>query len=162
MRPLLVAQLLALLILANGTPVLAKKLLGARLAWPLDGGLRFFDGRPLLGGSKTVRGVVLAAVVTAAGAPFLGLDSAIGALIGATAMAGDLAASFVKRRLGRPPSSRATGLDQVPEALLPLIACRAALDLSWLEIAAAVALFVVGEMVLSRPLYRLHVRDRPY
>jgi hypothetical protein len=162
MRPLLIGQLLVLLALANGTPVLAKKLLGARLAWPLDGGLRWFDGRPLFGASKTVRGVVLAIVVTAAGAPLIGLDAATGALVGAGAMAGDLASSFVKRRLNRPPSSRATVLDQVPEALLPVLACSAALELSGWEIAATVVLFFVGEVAVSRPLYRLRLRDRPY
>jgi hypothetical protein len=42
--------------LANGTPVLAKKILGERLAYPVDGGGEFVDDRPLLGRSKTIRG----------------------------------------------------------------------------------------------------------
>ncbi len=162
MRALVVGQLLLLLALANGTPVIAKKLLGARLAWPLDAGLAWFDGRPLLGASKTLRGVVLAILVTGAGAPFIAIVPATGALIGAGAMAGDVLASFVKRRLGRAPSSRASGLDQIPEALLPLLACRGALALTWLEIAATVALFTVGEILISRPLYRARLRDKPY
>jgi hypothetical protein len=45
-RPTL--QLLILLVLANGAPVVAKKILGERLAYPLDGGVEFVDGRPLL------------------------------------------------------------------------------------------------------------------
>jgi CDP-2,3-bis-(O-geranylgeranyl)-sn-glycerol synthase len=157
-----ILQLLVLLTLANGTPVIAKKLLSERFAWPLDGGIEFLDGRPLLGTSKTVRGIVLAVVVTAAGAPLLGLDVATGAVAGATAMLGDLFSSFVKRRLNLRPSSRAVGLDQVPESLFPLLACRTALSLSALDIAIGVAVFFAGEVLLSRLLFKWHIRERPY
>ena len=162
MRPLLVAQLLLLLVIANGTPLVVKKLLGDRFAQPADGGLAWFDGRPLFGESKTVRGVLLAVLMTAAAAPFVGFGAAVGALIGVGAMAGDLASSFVKRRLDWPASSRATGLDQVPEALLPVAAVWCALALTVTEVAATVALFFLGDVVLSRLLYRLNLRDRPY
>lgn len=151
-----------LLALANGTPVIAKKLLGARGAWPVDGGLTVWDGRPLFGASKTWRGVALAIVVTTGASPLVGLDVTIGAVAGATAMAGDLCSSFLKRRLGFVSSSRAVGIDQVPESLLPFIACRAALPLSIADIVAGVAVFTVGEMLASRLLYRWHIRDRPY
>jgi hypothetical protein len=161
-RPLLILQLLGLLTLANGTPVIAKRLLGDRLSAPLDGGRRLLDGEPVFGRSKTIRGIVLAILATAAGAPLLGLDWPLGLLVGATAMAGDLLSSFVKRRCRLRPSSRAVGLDQVPESLLPLLACRGALALSVEEIAAAVALFFLGEIAISRLLYRLRIRDRPY
>jgi CDP-2,3-bis-(O-geranylgeranyl)-sn-glycerol synthase len=77
-------------------------------------------------------------------------------------MAGDLFSSFVKRRLGVPTSGRATGLDQLPEALIPLLACRGALALTLADIAATAAMFFVGEIVLSRLLFRLRVRDRPH
>jgi len=162
MQPLVILQLLILLTLANGAPVVAKKLFGARFARPLDGGLLFFDGRPWFGASKTLRGLALAILATVAGAPLLGLDWRIGLLVGVLAMAGDLASSFLKRRLGRPPSSRASGLDQIPESLLPLLACRDLLALSAADIAATVALFFFGEILLSRLLYRLHLRDQPY
>jgi CDP-diglyceride synthetase len=162
MQPLVVTQLLILLTLANGTPVVAKRILGGRFAWPLDGGMTFFDGRPLFGKSKTVRGILLAILATAAGAPLIGLAWPIGALVGAAAMAGDLCASFVKRRMNRPSSTRATGLDQIPEALLPFLACRGALALTALDIAAGVTLFFVGEILLSRLFFKLHLRDEPY
>jgi CDP-2,3-bis-(O-geranylgeranyl)-sn-glycerol synthase len=151
-----------LLTLANGTPVVANKIFGRRFAWPLDAGIKFFDGRPLLGASKTIRGIVLSLLVSAAGAPLMGLDARIGVIVAATAMAGDLLSSFVKRRLDLPPSSRATGLDQIPESLLPVLACREALSLSATDIAAGVAIFFVGEVFLSRLFYRLRLRDRPY
>jgi CDP-2,3-bis-(O-geranylgeranyl)-sn-glycerol synthase len=162
MRPLLDLELLLLLTLANGTPVIAARVLGARFAWPLDCGLAGPDGRPLLGRSKTLRGLVLALAATAAGAALLGLGWRVGLLVGALAMAGDLLSSFAKRRLGLASSSQALGLDQVPESLLPLLACRFLLDLGWADIAVLLAVFFVGELLVSRLLYRLHIRDRPY
>jgi hypothetical protein len=155
-------QLIVLLTLANTTPVVAKKIFGERFAWPLDGGIKFLDGRPLLGAAKTVRGVALSVLVTAAAAPLIGLDARIGAVVAAAAMAGDLLSSFAKRRLNLPPSSRATGLDQIPESLFPLLACREMLSLSAADVATGVAVFFLGAVIFSRLLYRLHMRDRPY
>ncbi len=162
MQALLILQLLFVLLVANGTPILAKRLMGPIGAWPLDGGMAFIDGRPLFGRSKTLRGVILSIVVTAVVAPIVGLSPSTGATVAAGAMLGDLLSSFVKRRLGLAPSSRALGLDQVPESLLPLLFCRSALALSLIDMAVGVVAFFVCELVLSRILYRLHVRDRPY
>jgi len=157
-----ILQLLCLLALANGTPVVVKRILGERFAYPLDGGVEFVDGRPLFGRSKTIRGVVLAVLVTMAGAPLIGLEWVIGFLVGSLAMVGDLFSSFLKRRMDLPPSSRASVLDQLPEALLPLLACRNLLSLTIADIGAAVALFFIGEVLLSRVLYAVRLRDRPY
>ena len=162
MHPLLILRLLVLVTLANGVPVIAKKILGPRWAWPLDGGVNFLDGRPLLGASKTLRGIVLGVLASTAGAPVLGLPWAIGLRAGAAAMAGDLLSSFLKRRLRLPSSARASGLDQVPESLFPFLACLGALPLSGLDIAVGVTAFFVGEVLLSRLLFKLRLRDRPY
>lgn len=153
---------MVLLTLANGTPVVAKKVFGGTFALPLDAGLTFFDGRPLFGPSKTIRGIVFALLVTTAGAPLVGLDWSVGFTVAAAAMAGDLFSSFAKRRLNFPPSSQALGLDQVPESLLPLLACRAALSLTAIDIALGVAIFFIGELILSWILYRARLRDEPY
>ena len=45
------------------------------------------------------------------------------------------------------PSSMALGLDQIPESLLPAIACRWVLPITVLDIALVTALFFVGELV---------------
>jgi hypothetical protein len=148
--------------LANGTPIVAKKIFGESSAHSLDGGIKFFDGHPLFGHSKTIRGILASIVITSASAYLIGLNLTIGALVASAAMAGDLFSSFVKRRLNFPPSSQALGLDQVPESLFPMLACRALLSLTIADIALAVAIFFVGELVLSRLLYRIHLRDRPY
>jgi len=162
MHPFAIGQLLFLLMLANGTPVIAKKILGARYSYPLDCGLKFVDGRPLLGRSKTMRGIVLAAIVTTAGAPLVGLGWEIGLLVGSFAMVGDLFSSFCKRRPNLPSSGRASGLDQVPEALFPALACRNLLGLAPADIVAGIVLFFIGEVVLSHLLYAFRLRDRPY
>src|ERR1700760_1249649 len=162
MHPVTVLKLLVLLMLANDTPVIAKKMFGGHHSYPLDGDLTFADGRPVFGRSKTIRGVVLAVLVTTAGAPLIGLGWRIGLLVGSFAMAGDLFSSFCKRRLGLPSSSRASGLDQIPESLLPLLACRDLLGLTVIEIVVCVVMFVIGEGVLSRLLYAVRLRDRFY
>jgi CDP-2,3-bis-(O-geranylgeranyl)-sn-glycerol synthase len=77
-------------------------------------------------------------------------------------MGGDLLASFTKRRWGLTPSSQAIGLDQIPESLFPLLASRVLLPVTALDIAVATILFFVGELLLSRLLFRWHLRDRPY
>ena len=162
MRLLLIIKLLVLLSVANGAPVLAKKICSNQLSLPVDGGFKFVDGHPLFGRSKTIRGVLVSVASATLGAPLLGLDIRLGALVGAVAMAGDLFSSFAKRRLNLPPSSRATGVDQIPESLFPLLACRYWLSLTLLEILIGVTAFLVGEILLSRVFYRLGVRDQPY
>jgi hypothetical protein len=77
-------------------------------------------------------------------------------------MSGDLLSSFIKRRLELPPSSQALGLDQIPESFLPLLACSFILPLAVTDILIGTVLFIVGELLLSRLLFKLRVRDRPY
>ena len=162
MQLLHILQILVLLTFANGTPIVAKKIFGSRFALPLDAGIIFFDGRPVFGTSKTMRGIVVSILITSAIAPFIGLDLTIGAIVASSAMAGDLFSSFVKRRLNFPPSSQALGLDQVPESLFPMLACRDALSLTIADIPLGVGIFFIGELILSRLLFRAHLRDEPY
>ncbi len=90
------------------------------------------------------------------------MGPAVGLLVGALAMTGDLVASFTKRRLGLAASSRALVLDQVPEALLPALGCMAQLELHWFAVVVVVAAFTVGSLLLSVVLYRLGIRERPW
>ncbi|MEJ2685611.1 MAG: CDP-archaeol synthase [Gammaproteobacteria bacterium] len=155
-------QLVLVLIVANGAPIVARKVFGARLAVPLDGNRVFADGRPILGSSKTVRGVAAALLATPPAAVLLGLPAQVGLTVAFFAMVGDALASFAKRRLDIPVSGRCLGLDQIPESLLPALALQAPLALGALEITAVVAGFIVSELALSRVLFQLNIRDRPY
>ncbi|MCU7871169.1 MAG: CDP-archaeol synthase [Candidatus Thiodiazotropha sp. (ex Lucinoma borealis)] len=155
-------KLLLLLVVANGAPILARHLFGARFNWPLDGGYLTSKGHHLLGPSKTVRGLIAAVVVTSAIAHMVKIGWQWGAMIGAVAMLGDLVASFIKRRLNMPPSSQAIGLDQIPESLLPLLFCVAVFDLNWWSVLFLVLAFLVVVPLLSRLLFLLGIRRRPY
>lgn len=139
---------LLLLLITNAAPVAGARLLGARFNQPLDFGMHLADGRPLLGPSKTVRGVLFAVAASTVAGGLLGLAWMHGALFGFAAMAGDSVSSFIKRRAGLPPGSMAPGLDQIPEAVLPLIVLHAALGLNALQIAIAVAAFALVETLL--------------
>ncbi len=162
MHPLAILQCMALLTFANGTPVIAKKLFGDFISWPVDRGCKFVDGRPLFGRSKTIRGVALAILVTSGLAPVVGLPWNIGMVVGIVAMVGDLFSSFLKRRMNLVPSTMAFGLDQVPESLFPMLACKLLIDITVVDIAVVTLAFLAGELALSRLLFKLHIRDRPF
>jgi len=65
---LIVLRSLILVCAANGAPVLFARLLGTRFARPVDGGIVLRDGHPLLGRSKTWRGLAAAVVLAACAA----------------------------------------------------------------------------------------------
>lgn len=156
-------KVMLLLGVANGAPIIARKLLGERFAASLDGGTCWpFDGRRLLGESKTVRGLIASVVASSLAALLLGFDWFTAAGFAAAAMTGDALSSFVKRRLGRKVHSQFLGLDQIPESLLPLLLFRETFGLDGLDLLLLVVLFFVLELWLSRLLFRLNIRDRPY
>lgn len=154
MRFQLIAEIVLLLVIANGTPVIIGMLLGTRLDRSLDGNLRFLDGRPLLGPSKTLRGCIGAITATALLAPLFGLAPAQGAAFGLLAMSGDLLSSFIKRRLGIAPSHSAPLLDQLPETLIPLWTLYPLLGSTAREALVAVLIFIAIDLAFS------HLRDR--
>lgn len=155
-------ELLLLVITANGAPILAENMLGRRWAWPLDAGRVLADGHRMLGCSATLRGVVTAACAAATLAWLLGHPIQVGALIGLFSMVGDALSSFVKRRLGLEPGDRAPGLDQVPESLLPLLVVAQPYGLGWWDLILLVLAFTLFDILVSRLLYRLRLRKRPY
>ena len=157
-----ILQSLVLISAANGAPVLFARMLGARFARPIDGGIVLRDGRPLLGRSKTWRGVASALLLAVSVAVLIGLPWRLGALAAASAMAGDCLSSFVKRRFGLKPSSMALGLDQGPESLFPAVACSAYLPLDPIDVAVIVLVFSVGVLAMSRLFFAVGLRDRPY
>jgi CDP-2,3-bis-(O-geranylgeranyl)-sn-glycerol synthase len=155
-------QLLALLVLANGAPIIARHLFGNCCTWPIDGGYRLASGSPLLGPSKTLRGLLAAVALSAAAAPLVEIPWYWGAAIGGLAMLGDLIGSFIKRRLGFPPSSQAIGLDQIPESLVPLLIIAPNFSLKPWSIFIIVLAFSLLVPLLSRLFFLLGIRRRPY
>jgi hypothetical protein len=164
-------KILLLIVIANGSPIVAQKLLGTRWQTPLDAGKRFFDHKPLFGPAKTWRGIVAACLLTGLVAALMSLPVIAGFLIGLSTMVGDLLSSFIKRRLGMVSSSRALGLDQVPESLFPLLLLKfydpllpphLQATVSWTMVWQIVAMFFVVELLLSRILYHMRIRNEPY
>lgn len=147
---------------ANSAPLMLKRVLGDRFAHPIDGGMILSDSRPLLGSSKTWRGLAGAVLLATVAAVVVGLPWRVGALAGASAMAGDCLSSFIKRRMGLRPSQMALGIDQVPESLAPAMACGLYLPLTPLDVGLVVVVFFIGELALSRLLFAFGLRDRPY
>ena len=159
---LLFLRLLLLLGVANGTPVLVRKVFKDRFDAPIDGGFQFFDGRPVLGTSKTIRGVVASILMTSIIGIVLGFDWSVGAVLASVSMLGDLASSFAKRRLGLSVHAQAFGLDQVPEAFLPLLFLKSSLGLTWGDVVLVVLAFLLLGVLLSRLLYKFGIREHPY
>jgi len=159
---LAILQGLILITAANMAPIVCERIWGTRFAGPIDGGLVLRDGHPLLGPSKTWRGVVAAVVLGCCAAVLIGLPPEVGALAAASAMVGDCVSSFLKRRIGLESSSMSLGLDQIPESLLPAIACRIYMPLGSVDIIAIMAVFFAEQLALSRLSFAIGLRDRPY
>lgn len=132
--------LLAILVAANGAPVLAARVMGTRGARPIDFGLRLPDGRPLFGSHKSWRGLVCGIAAAGLVGALTPRGFVAGASCGLLSLYGDLISSFLKRGLKLPVGRHVPLLDQVPEAAMPLLAYsmvdRAAL--------ASCAVFIVG------------------
>lgn len=157
-----VIQFLILLGIANGAPIVARRICGERFACPVDGGISYRDGHPLFGASKTWLGVAAAVSAAALAALLMGQSLAFGALVGALAMLGDLISSFFKRRLGIEPSHRALIIDLIPESAIPVLSLGTHLGLGLWEMLAVVALFMAGDLLISPLLLRLGIRGRSF
>ncbi|MDN3517943.1 CDP-archaeol synthase [Aquisalimonas lutea] len=147
---------------ANAAPVLLGLLLGQRPGTPVDAGRYWRDGRRVFGHAKSVRGLLVAVAAAGLTAAVLGLPLLAGLLAGALAMAGDLLSSFAKRRMALPPSSRFLGLDQTPEALLPLLALMPLASISAASAVTGAALFIILGPPVSWLLFRAGIRREPH
>ncbi len=143
------ARALLLLILANSLPWIAGRLLGPRWGVPLDLGVTLADGRRLLGSHKTWRGVAAGVVGCALAAAVAGLHGWTGAAFALLSMLGDACSSFCKRRLRMAPGLDVPLLDQLPEALLPLLVLRTSLALDSTSIVAVAGAFTLLDMLAS-------------
>ena len=155
-------HLLLLIIIANGAPIILRALMGKRLDFAIDCGRRLPDNNPILGKSKTWRGVIGAIIFTPVGAVLLGYTVPTGVLIAIYAVLGDILSSFIKRRFGMAPSSMAPLLDQVPESLLPALMFMDTFEMDYQSIIILVCVFVAIELLLSFILFKLGIRQKPY
>src|SRR5512138_3548462 len=143
-------QALALLIAANAAPVVLSKLMRERPGTPLDFGCTMPDGERLFGGHKTWRGLFFGIAAGATLGGFLGIAPWIGVGFAATSLIADALTSAVKRRLRLRPGSELPGLDQIGEALLPLIVFADPLSLRCWGIAAVTVAFIFFDLAATR------------
>ena len=159
-------QLLLLIIIANGAPIITswamRRWLDDSFSLALDLGQKLPDDNPIFGPSKTWRGVLSALLVTPVAALLLGYSAETGLLVAAYAIAGDLCSSFIKRRLSMAPSSMAPLLDQIPESLFPAYMLRHVFGLEISSVTGLVLIFIISELLLSHILYKWGLRKRPY
>ena len=142
-----------LLAAAQTAPWAAGYFLGHRLAAPIDAGVRLPDGRRLLGDHKTWRGVIAAVLTCAPAAALLGYSVGLGIAFAGLALAGDAASSLIKRRLRLEPGAEIPGLDQIPEALTPLLALSTPLGIGAGAVCALTFVFTLADLA-AMPLRR--------
>lgn len=139
--------------------------------------VRFWKGwnRPIsrrwLGAHKTIVGAglgVLTAVVATFVQSRIPWDGALtayedwvglGLRFGVGAMAGDVAKSFVKRRVGVTPGNPWMPWDQIDFVLGALALTWGAAALSWVDLAIILLLSVVGHVLVNHLGYWLGIRD---
>lgn len=154
-------QLLLLIIIANGAPILARILLNDQWNVAVDFDAKMADGNPVLGASKTWRGILATLLILPIVALIFGYTAEVGILIAMGTVSGDLLSSFVKRRLGMEPSSKAPLLDQIPESLIPALMMMQIFDLSLLGILFLVFAFTVIDMIMTYFLNHWRVVKSP-
>ena len=159
------AVLLVFMLWVNVLPPLANVLWGDRLAYPLDAGKAWRDGRSLLGPHKTLRGVLVSVAGGVAAFPLLGVSWWVAGAAALLAMCGDLLSSFVKRRLDYPSGEPVPVLDQAFEGLLPAAFLAPHLGLAWWQALTVAALFIPVTFSASRfwsyVLYRPPMTNYP-
>ncbi|MEM0240807.1 MAG: CDP-2,3-bis-(O-geranylgeranyl)-sn-glycerol synthase [Candidatus Nezhaarchaeales archaeon] len=106
--------------IANMTPLIVAKIIPKRR--PMDLGKYWFDGRRVLGDSKSIEGFISGVLSGLLVGLFLS-DALRGFLMGLGAMIGDVLGSFVKRRLGVAQGEPVLFLDQYFFVLVALLLC---------------------------------------
>ncbi|SFM45801.1 CDP-archaeol synthase [Thermodesulforhabdus norvegica] len=127
--------------LVNLSPPLLAFFFGSKYDAPLDGGRKFWDGRPLLGPHKTIRGVLGGVVTGVFISPFFGWGILEGTALAILSMLGDLITSFIKRRANLPSGSVVIGGDQFLECVMPALFWKYKMNISLFYFVIAVTAF---------------------
>jgi hypothetical protein len=155
-------QLLLLIIIANGAPIITRRLLNDSFSYAVDLGQKLADKNRIFGPSKTWRGMFSSLLITPVAAGLIGYPIETGLLIAVYAIFGDLCSSFIKRRLSMKPSSMAPLLDQVPESFIPAFMMRQTFNLDIFSVIWLVLIFITIELLLSHILHKWGIRKKPY
>lgn len=150
-------------LIANGSPVLLKE------GYPIDFRKKFIDGRRILGDGKTFEGFALGMFFGF----YIGIVEAIvfqnilyiktGFLSSLGALLGDIAGSFIKRRIGLKRGERAPLLDQLDfiyGAAILLVIAKVEFDLLSFLIFQIVV--IILHVLTNRIAYYLKLKPVPW
>jgi len=136
---------------------------------PLDMGKKFLDGRRIFGDGKTARGFVGGLIVGTIVGLLQGVARAplreyllLGFLLALGALLGDLASSFIKRRLGIERGGAAPGLDQLSFVVAALILASPVKVPPWQVIAVILIITPPIHLATNFVGYKLGLKGRPY
>ncbi len=145
---------------ANAIPVIAG---GGRA---MDGGKNFFDGKPIFGKNKTLRGFFWGlAFGTAIGfveSIFFGYPILFSLLLPLGALLGDLAGALIKRRLGIAPGELLPIVDQV-DFIVGAVLFSLPLQITYWEL--VIAVFVITppiHLLTNFVAYKLGLKNNPW
>lgn len=143
----------------------------------LDFGKNFYDGRPIFGAGKTLRGLVagvcagttvafLVATIFPAQTLLLVKDSweyvSLGFLVSLGAILGDLVKSFFKRRAGISQGKDLLLVDQLDFVAGGIMLGLAYYKPTWAEIAVIAALTVIVHRASNLAAFKLHLKKVPW
>jgi len=136
---------------------------------PVDMGKKFLDGRRIFGDGKTTHGFVGGLIVGTivgllqgiAEAP-LGEHLLLGFLLALGALLGDLASSFIKRRLSIERGGAAPGLDQLGFVVVALILASPVKLPTWQTIAVILIITPPIHLATNFVGHKLGLKSRPY
>ena len=141
---------LLLVIVANVMPWAAAQYFSDYWRAPLDGGATFADGSRILGDHKTWRGLMAGTLACGGVAWILRYPLFLGIAFGILSLAADTASSFVKRRFRLPPGAEIPGMDQLPEALVPLVVLSRPLGLGFTGSVVIALIFLFLDLAVMR------------
>lgn len=140
---------------ANASPVV----LGG--GEPLDGGRKWLDGKPFLGSHKTVKGTLLGVLVGAAVGVLQG-NPLGGGLQSVGAMAGDIVASFFKRRWNLRPGESMPLVDQLDFIIFAVVLSYPVQRISMVEAAVILVLTVPIHYAVNYIAWALGLKEHPW
>lgn len=162
---LTVLKIIGFIIWVNFLPPLANIIWGERFQRPLDGGRLWFDGQPIFGKNKTIRGILFSLLGGMIVSPIVGVSWWVGGLAALLAMSGDLLSSFIKRRFKSPSGTNIFVLDQLFESLFPALFLSRYLEINQLQTVLVVLCFILAAYQGSRfwnfLMYRPSEEDYP-
>ncbi len=128
---------------------------------PVDLGRNFVDGRRILGNGVTVRGTV-SGILGGTIIGFLQGQLLLGFILGVGAMGGDMAGSFIKRRLGKSSGSPLFPLDQLNFVFGGLFLASFLVSIPLDFILVLVLLTPFGHLAINKLGYHFNMKEVPW